>query len=60
MSPTTRHVKQHAKARQRRRRTAQERLAHDCRQAQDAAKVTLAMIASAREGRTVQIEPLTA
>jgi hypothetical protein len=39
MSPTTRYVKQHAKARQRRRRTAQERLAHDCRQAQYAAKV---------------------
>ena len=39
MSPTTRHVKQHAKARQRRRRNAQERLARDRRQAQYAAKV---------------------
>ena len=39
MSPTTRVIKQHAKARQRRRRTAQERLAHDRRQAQHAAKV---------------------
>ncbi len=39
MAPTTRHVKQHAKARQRRRRTAQERLERDCRQAQRAAKV---------------------
>ena len=39
MSPTIRYVKKHAKARQRRRRTAQERLAHDRRQAQHAAKV---------------------
>jgi hypothetical protein len=39
MSPTTRHIKQHAQARQRRRRTAQERLARDRRQAQHAAKV---------------------
>jgi hypothetical protein len=39
MCSTTRDVKRHAKARQRRRRTAQERLAHDRRQAQHAAKV---------------------
>src|SRR5438093_3766792 len=39
MSLHTRHAKKHAKARQRRRRTAQERLAHDRRQAQHAAKV---------------------
>jgi hypothetical protein len=39
MSPTARHVKKHAKARQRRRRTAQERLARDRRQAQHAVKV---------------------
>jgi len=39
MSPTTRHIKKHAKARQRRRRTAQERLARDRRQAQYAATV---------------------
>jgi hypothetical protein len=39
MSPTTRHATQHAKARQRRRRTVQERLARDRRQAQYAAKV---------------------
>ena len=38
MSLTTRDVKKHAKARQRRRRTAQERLAHDRRQAQQAAE----------------------
>jgi hypothetical protein len=38
MSPMTRSVKKHAKARQRRRRTTQERLAHDRRQAQHAAK----------------------
>jgi len=36
MSPTTRYIKKHAKARQRRRRTAQERLARDRRQAQHA------------------------
>jgi len=36
MSPTTRSVKQQAKARQRRRRTAQERLERDRRQAQQA------------------------
>jgi hypothetical protein len=36
MCSTTRDVKRHAKARQRRRRTAQERLAHDRRQAQQA------------------------
>jgi hypothetical protein len=36
MSPTTRHAKQHAKARQRRRLKAQERLARDRRQAQHA------------------------
>jgi hypothetical protein len=39
MCSTTRDVKRHAKARQRRRRTAQERLAHDRRQAQHVAKV---------------------
>jgi hypothetical protein len=39
MSFTTRHVKKHAKARPRRRRTAQERLARDRRQAQHAAQV---------------------
>jgi hypothetical protein len=39
MSPTTRHVIKHAKARQRRRLTAQERLERDRRQAQHAAKV---------------------
>jgi hypothetical protein len=39
MSPHTRHLKKHAKARQRRRRTAQERLACDPRQAQHAATV---------------------
>ena len=39
MSLTTRYVKKHAKARQRRRRTAQERLARDRRQAQHAVKV---------------------
>jgi len=38
MSPTTRQVKKHAKARQRRRRTTQERLARDCHQAQQAAE----------------------
>src|SRR5438093_240913 len=38
MSPTTRAIKQHAKARQRRRRTAQERLARDRRQAQHTAE----------------------
>jgi hypothetical protein len=38
MSPTTRHVKKHAKARQRRRLKAQERLERDRRQAQYAAK----------------------
>src|SRR4029434_3010971 len=38
MSPTTRHAKQLAKARARRRRTAQERLARDRRQAQRAAE----------------------
>jgi hypothetical protein len=38
MSPRTRDVKQHIKARQRRRRTAQERLARDRRQAQQAAE----------------------
>src|SRR5262249_35642904 len=36
MSLTTRHVKKHAKARQRRRRTAAERLQRDRRQAQQA------------------------
>ena len=39
MSPATRHIKKHAKARRRRYRTAQERLARDRRQAQHAAKV---------------------
>jgi hypothetical protein len=39
MSPHTRHLKKHAQARQRRRRTAQERLACDRRQAQHAATV---------------------
>jgi hypothetical protein len=39
MSPTQRQVKKQAKARQRRRLTAQERLARDRRQAQHAAKV---------------------
>jgi hypothetical protein len=39
MSPIKRYVKTPAKARQRRRRTAQERLARDRRQAQHAAKV---------------------
>jgi hypothetical protein len=39
MSPTPRHIKKHAKARQRRHRTAQERLERDRRQAQHAAKV---------------------
>jgi hypothetical protein len=39
MSPSTGHAKHHTKARQRRRRTAQERLARDRRQAQYAAKV---------------------
>ena len=38
MSPTTRYAKKQAKARQRRRRTAQERLARDHRQAQQAAQ----------------------
>src|SRR5262249_18927251 len=38
MSAMTRSVKKHAKARQRRRRTAQERLARDRRQAQHAAQ----------------------
>jgi hypothetical protein len=38
MSPAPRHIKKHAKARQRRRRTAQERLARDRRQAQHAAE----------------------
>ena len=38
MSLTTRYVKKHAKARQRRRRTAQERLERDRRQAQQAAE----------------------
>src|ERR671928_429367 len=38
MSPAPRHIKKHAKARKRRRRTAQERLERDCRQAQHAAK----------------------
>ena len=38
MFPTTCHIKKHAKARQRRRRTAQERLARDRRQAQQAAQ----------------------
>jgi hypothetical protein len=39
MSPHKRDAKQHAKARRRRYRTAQERLARDRRQAQQAAKV---------------------
>ena len=39
MSPTLRHIKKHAKARQRRRRTAQERLERDRHQAQHTAKV---------------------
>src|SRR5215831_17025551 len=39
MSPSTRSMKRHAKARRRRYRTAQERLARDRRQAQHAAKV---------------------
>ena len=39
MSPRTRDAKHHAKARRRRYRTAQERLARDRRQAQQAAKV---------------------
>src|SRR4029453_7982614 len=39
MSPAKRDAKKQAKARQRRRRTAQERLARDRRQAQHAAKV---------------------
>jgi DDE superfamily endonuclease len=39
MSTTPRHLKKHTQARQRRRRTAQERLARDRRQAQHAAKV---------------------
>jgi hypothetical protein len=38
MSPTKRYVKKHAKARRRRYRTAQERLARDRRQAQRAAE----------------------
>ena len=38
MSPTNQSVRKHAEARQRRRRTAQERLARDCRQAQHAAE----------------------
>src|SRR5215813_2353905 len=38
MSPSTRSMKKHAKARRRRYRTAQERLAHDRRQAQHAAE----------------------
>ena len=39
MSLTTRYAKKQAKARARRRRTVHERLAHDRRQAQHAAKV---------------------
>ena len=39
MSPSTRSMKKHAKARRRRYRTAQERLARDRRQAQHAATV---------------------
>src|SRR5262249_55433927 len=39
MSPTQRYAKKQAKARQRRRLKAQERLERDCRQAQHAAKV---------------------
>ena len=38
MSPTTRSVKKHMKVKQRRRLTAQERLARDRRQAQQAAQ----------------------
>ena len=38
MSPSKRFAKKHAKARQRRRLTAQERLGRDCRQAQQAAQ----------------------
>ena len=38
MSPTTRSIKKHAKARQRRRRTVRARLERDCRQAQQAAQ----------------------
>jgi hypothetical protein len=38
MSSHTRHLKQHTKARRRRYRTVQERLARDCRQAQHAAE----------------------
>ena len=38
MSPSTRFMKKHAKARRRHYRTAQERLAHDRRQAQRAAE----------------------
>ena len=38
MSLAPRHLKKHTKARQRRRRTAQERLARDRRQAQQAAE----------------------
>jgi hypothetical protein len=38
MSPAPRHIKKHAKARKRRRLTAQERLERDRRQAQQAAK----------------------
>jgi hypothetical protein len=39
MSPTTRHVNKHARAKQRRRRNARERLERDRRQAQQAIKV---------------------
>jgi len=39
MSPTTRHIKKHVKAKQHRRHTAQERLERDRRQAQHATKV---------------------
>jgi hypothetical protein len=39
MSPRQRSAKQHAKARQRRRRTTAARLQRDCRQAQHIAKV---------------------
>jgi hypothetical protein len=39
MSPTQRYAKKQAKARQRRRLKAQERLERDCRQAQHAAKL---------------------
>jgi len=38
MSPAQRHIKKHVKTRQRHRRTAQERLARDRRQAQHAAE----------------------